>query len=68
MPRLGGPELIRAIRQDARLRNCRIIVITGSFIEDTARINTELLDSLADDVLLKPFDSAQLFDVLLKNR
>lgn len=53
MPGLTGPEVIAAVRADASLRGCRVLLLTGHHLDD-------LDPTGADDHLPKPFSPREL--------
>jgi signal transduction histidine kinase/DNA-binding response OmpR family regulator len=57
MPRLDGFELIRVVREDPRLRDLPIIVISARAGEESS---VEGLLAGADDYLVKPFSAREL--------
>jgi len=57
MPRMGGPDLLKAVREDRALCSTPLIFITARAGTE-ARI--ESLDAGADDYLAKPFDENEL--------
>ena len=57
MPRMGGPDLLKAVREDRALCSTPVIFITARAGTE-ARI--ESLDAGADDYLAKPFDENEL--------
>ena len=57
MPRMSGPDLLKAVRGDQALRSTPLIFITARAGTE-ARI--ESLDAGADDYLAKPFDENEL--------
>jgi PAS domain S-box-containing protein len=57
MPKLGGFELLRALREDPQLRDLPVIVLSARAGEE-ARV--EGLDAGADDYLTKPFSAREL--------
>jgi class 3 adenylate cyclase/CheY-like chemotaxis protein len=57
MPRMSGPDLLRAVRADAALRGTPVIFLTARAGTE-ARI--ESLEAGADDYLAKPFDENEL--------
>ncbi|CAN7702972.1 ATP-binding protein [Pseudoduganella sp. LjRoot289] len=61
MPRMDGLALTRLIRQQAGLRQPRIVILTASAFEEERR---EALQSGADDFLRKPLEQDALFAML----
>jgi class 3 adenylate cyclase len=57
MPRMSGPDLLKAVRADKDLRSTPLIFITARAGTE-ARV--ESLDAGADDYLAKPFDENEL--------
>jgi PAS domain S-box-containing protein len=57
MPRLGGFELLRAVREDAELRHLPIIMLSARAGEEA---KVEGFDAGVDDYLVKPFSSREL--------
>lgn len=57
MPELTGLEVCRAVREDPRLADVRIVVLSAS-VDDTAR--QVAMDAGADHFLAKPFSPRQL--------
>jgi len=57
MPKLDGFGLIQRIREDATLRNLRIVVVSGDNDRDQVRALAQLNIS---GYLLKPFDEAKV--------
>ena len=57
MPRMSGPDLLKAVREDRALGSTPVIFITARAGTE-ARI--ESLDAGADDYLAKPFDENEL--------
>ncbi len=57
MPRMDGMELIRAIREDAKLAQVPIILLSARAGEES---RIEGMDRGADDYLVKPFSSREL--------
>src|SRR5207253_1394218 len=57
MPRMSGPDLLKAVREDRTLGSTPVIFITARAGTE-ARI--ESLDAGADDYLAKPFDENEL--------
>jgi signal transduction histidine kinase/class 3 adenylate cyclase len=68
MPRMSGPDLLKAVREDRALCSTPLIFITARAGTE-ARI--ESLDAGADDYLAKPFDENELLarvDNLIRTR
>jgi class 3 adenylate cyclase/anti-sigma regulatory factor (Ser/Thr protein kinase) len=68
MPRMSGPDLLKAVREDQALCSTPVIFITARAGTE-ARI--ESLDAGADDYLAKPFDENELVarvDNLIRGR
>jgi len=61
MPKLDGFALIQRIREDASLRNTRVVVVSGDHDRDQVRALAQLNIS---GYLLKPFDEAKVKAVL----
>jgi signal transduction histidine kinase len=57
MPGMGGFELIRELRKDARTKTVPVILLSARAGEESA---VEGLDSGADDYLAKPFSAREL--------
>jgi signal transduction histidine kinase len=57
MPRMGGVELLRALREDPQLRTVPVLLLSARAGEE-ARIDG--LDAGADDYLVKPFAAREL--------
>ena len=57
MPRMSGPDLLRAVRGDPKLRSTPVIFVTARAGTE-ARI--ESLEAGADDYIAKPFDENEL--------
>jgi PAS domain S-box-containing protein len=57
MPRLDGFGLLRAVREDARLRDLPIVMLSARAGDDA---KVEGLDAGADDYLTKPFSAREL--------
>jgi type IV pilus assembly protein PilB len=57
MPGMGGVEMVRAVRNDARLAGVRIIMLTS---ESSIECETEGLAAGADDYILKPVEPRRL--------
>ena len=57
MPRLGGFELLRVVREDAELRHLPIIMLSARAGEEA---KVEGFDAGVDDYLAKPFSSREL--------
>ncbi len=53
MPRVGGYEVLRALRADVESAGIPIIILTGT---SDAELETKLLDDGADDYIRKPYD------------
>ena len=53
MPRVGGYEVLKAIRADVESAGIPIIILTGT---SDAELETRLLDDGADDYIRKPYD------------
>ncbi len=62
MPKLNGFTLVQRIREDASLRNLRVIIVSGDQDRDQVRALAQLNIS---GYLLKPFDEARVKAVLL---
>lgn len=61
MPRMGGHELMRHVRQDVRFRQVPIIVLTTSGRPDDVR---QAYDSGANAYLLKPVEFSRFTEVI----
>jgi DNA-binding response OmpR family regulator len=57
MPGMGGVEMVRAVRGDARMAGVRIIMLTS---ESSIECETEGLAAGADDYILKPVEPRRL--------
>lgn len=57
MPRMGGLEVIRHLRQEIRDQDLFILVLTS---DDTMEQKSEALQQGANDYLVKPFDTLEL--------
>jgi PleD family two-component response regulator len=57
MPGMGGVEMVKALRGDARTAKVRIIMLTS---ESSVEAETEGLDAGADDYILKPVEPRRL--------
>jgi type IV pilus assembly protein PilB len=57
MPGMGGVEMVRAVRADARMAGVRIIMLTS---ESSIECETEGLAAGADDYILKPVEPRRL--------
>ena len=64
MPEINGLELIRFIKQDARLRSIPVVIISTEAAEDD-RLRALALG--ADDYLAKPFTAERLRRVINKH-
>ena len=60
LPGISGTDILAQIREDARLKDCRVIVVTGVpvLIDD--------VKETADLVLVKPFSIGQLRDFAMR--
>jgi CheY-like chemotaxis protein len=61
LPRMGGHELLRAVKQDNRLRQVPIIVLTTSERPDDVRL---AYDAGANAYLLKPVEFSRFTEVI----
>jgi DNA-binding response OmpR family regulator len=57
MPGMGGVEMVKALRGDARTAQSRIIMLTS---ESSVEAETEGLAAGADDYILKPVEPRRL--------
>ena len=57
MPGMGGVEMVKALRQDPRAANVRILMLTS---EASVESETEGLAAGADDYILKPVEPRRL--------
>src|SRR6185295_8964042 len=57
MPGMGGVEMVKALRRDARTSNVRVLMLTS---EASVERETEGLAAGADDYLLKPVEPRRL--------
>jgi DNA-binding response OmpR family regulator len=57
MPKLDGEKFCRAVRQDPRLRNIPIVMLT---VKQTADEELEALNFGVDDFIVKPFKPEEL--------
>ncbi len=64
MPVMGGNEAARLIKSKPRGRDTIIVALTAGAIEDD---QDHLLAGDCDDVLRKPYDEAELFELLQKH-
>jgi two-component system chemotaxis response regulator CheY len=64
MPEINGLELIRFIKEDARLKRIPVVIIST---ETTAEDRLRALALGADDYLAKPFTAAQLLRIINKH-
>ncbi len=53
LPKLGGREVLRAVRKDAKTAGLPVVVLTG---ETEERLESQLMDEGADDYINKPID------------
>jgi two-component system phosphate regulon response regulator PhoB len=60
LPIVSGTDVLRQIRADKRLKDCRVIVVTG------VPILIEGIRDLADLVLVKPFSITQVREFALR--
>ncbi|MCA9103923.1 MAG: response regulator [Planctomycetales bacterium] len=63
MPRIGGLELLRQIRGDARLADLPVVVVTG---DSDRTLKRQALDLEATDLLAKPVDQ-EILRVRIRN-
>jgi len=63
MPKLGGLDVLRRLRVSARLRDTRVVILTGSAERNDKR-DAELLGALL--FLRKPTDTSQYLDIASK--
>jgi DNA-binding response OmpR family regulator len=54
LPGISGTDILAEIREDKRLKDCRVIVVTG------VPVLIEAVEEMADLVLVKPFSIGQL--------
>jgi two-component system, chemotaxis family, chemotaxis protein CheY len=64
MPEINGLELIRFIKEDARLKRIPVVIIST---ETAAEDRQRALALGADDYLAKPFTAAQLLRIINKH-
>jgi type IV pilus assembly protein PilB len=57
MPNMGGVEMVKALRADARTAQVRILMLTS---ESSVESETEGLEAGADDYILKPVEPRRL--------
>lgn len=57
MPKMDGSEVCRHLKQDAETKKIPIIIITASGVKN---LEEKCLKSGAEDVIRKPFESADL--------
>jgi DNA-binding response OmpR family regulator len=60
LPGISGTDILRRIRDDERLKDCRVIVVTG------VPVLIEGIRETADLVLVKPFSIGQLRDFAIR--
>ncbi len=63
MPAMKGDEVCRRLRTNQQTKNIPIVVLTGSQHREFADL---CLECGADEVLLKPFDSQELLQLIKK--
>ena len=63
MPKINGLEVCQRLKNNSELRSVKIIAITGNSRTYTREIT---IDSGADEYLVKPFDSENLFSLIEK--
>ncbi len=61
MPKLSGFEVCKRIREDASIKNTKVVMVTA---KDQQRDETKGLDTGADDYIMKPFEPAELLHVV----
>lgn len=61
MPKLSGFEVCKRIREDASIKNTKVVMVTA---KDQQRDESKGLDSGADDYIMKPFEPAELLHVV----
>lgn len=57
MPDMDGMQLCRAIRQDSRHRDTRIVMVTSDAVMGSV---SQALDAGANDIIMKPFTKESL--------
>jgi len=62
MPVLSGLDVLQAMRQDERLANVKVIMMTAN----SYALNDEIINDLADLILLKPVSVSQISDLALR--
>ena len=62
MPKMSGVEVLQAIRQDERLADVKIIMMTAN----SYALNDEIINDLADLILLKPVSVSQISELALR--
>ena len=58
MPKINGLEVCQRLKNNSTLRSIKILAITGNSRTYTREI---VIDSGADEYLVKPFESEELF-------
>lgn len=61
MPKLSGFEVCKRIREDASIKNTKVVMVTA---KDQQRDESKGLESGADDYIMKPFEPAELLHVV----
>ena len=61
MPKLSGFEVCKRIREDAAIKNTKVVMVTA---KDQPRDENKGLESGADDYIMKPFEPAELLHVV----
>lgn len=61
MPKLSGFEVCKRIREDASIKNTKVVMVTA---KDQQRDESRGLESGADDYIMKPFEPAELLHVV----
>jgi two-component system chemotaxis response regulator CheY len=62
MPDLSGLEVLQAIRKDARLSGCRVLMVTS---ETETLMMSWALEEGADEYVMKPISPAMIRDKLM---
>ncbi len=61
MPKIGGIELCRQIRNDEELKGTKIVMVTA---KDQQRDEVKGMETGADDYIMKPFEADELLHVI----
>lgn len=61
MPKLSGFEVCKRIREDASIKNTKVVMVTA---KDQQRDESKGLESGADDYIMKPFEPTELLHVV----